>query len=135
MTINIAVNGFGRIGRLVCRLAQARKDINIVAVNDLVPADNLAYLFKFDSTHGTFKGQVEADESALIIDGHRIPVFSEKDPQSLPWGGLKVDFVIESTGLFTTPEDSRKAFEGRCETRGYYRAGQRIYPDVCYGRK
>ncbi len=108
MTINIAINGFGRIGRLVCRLASEREDINIVAINDIVPADNLAYLLKYDSIHGRFEGEVSAQENAIIVNGREILVFSEKDPQNLPWKDLKVDYVIESTGLFTTPETAGK---------------------------
>lgn len=108
MVINIAINGFGRIGRLVFRLASKRKDINIVAINDLVPSDNLAYLLKFDSTHGRFDGDVRAEEGALIVDGKKVRVFSEKDPQNLPWKDLNIDYVIESTGLFTAEETAGK---------------------------
>lgn len=106
--INIAINGFGRIGRLVYRIAHSRPEFNIVAVNDLVPADNLAYLLKFDSTHGRFKGEVTAEEGAIIVDGNKTLVLSEKDPEKLPWEKLKVDYVVESTGLFTTPELAQK---------------------------
>lgn len=108
MAVNVAINGFGRIGRLVCRLACNSKEINIVAVNDLVPADNLAYLIKYDSTHGQFKGEVVAEEEAIIINGHKILVFAEKDPEKLPWKDLKVDYVVESTGHFTTIEGASK---------------------------
>lgn len=109
MAINVAINGFGRIGRLVLRLAQERKnDFNIVAINDLVPADNLAYLFKYDTTHGQFKGEVKAEEHALIVNGKKIQVLSEKDPLKLPWKELGVDYVIEATGFFTTEEEASK---------------------------
>jgi len=108
MGINIAINGFGRIGRLVCRLAVLRDDIRIVAINDVVPADNLAYLFKYDSTHGRFNGEVYAEEEAIVINGHRIKVLGEKDPANLPWKELEVDYVIESTGLFTSAEAAGK---------------------------
>lgn len=108
MAVNIAINGFGRIGRLVCRLASQREDLNIVAVNDLVPADNLAYLLKYDSTHGRFDADVKAEDNAIFINGKKILVFSEKDPQNLPWKDLNVDYVVESTGLFTTAEASEK---------------------------
>lgn len=104
MTINIAINGFGRIGRLVCRLASQRNDINIIAVNDLVPSDNLAYLLKYDTTHGKFDGEIKSDENAIYVNGHRIAVFSEKDPSQLPWKKLNIDYVVESTGHFTTVE-------------------------------
>lgn len=108
MAANIAINGFGRIGRLVCRLAVQNKDLNIIAINDLVPADNLAYLLKYDSTHGRFDGEVVAEENAIVVNGKRILVYSEKDPQNLPWKDLQIDYVVEATGLFTTPETAGK---------------------------
>lgn len=108
MSINIAINGFGRIGRLACRLASMRSDINIVAINDIVPADNLAYLFKYDSTHGKYPGDVSCEENALIINGKKTHVFSEREPENLPWKKLNIDYVIESTGLFVSPELANK---------------------------
>lgn len=108
MAINIAINGFGRIGRLVYRVASARKDFNIVAINDIVPADNLAYLLKYDSTHGRFDGDIKAEENAIIVNGKKTLVLSEKDPEKLPWRDLHVDYVVESTGLFTSPETAKK---------------------------
>ena len=89
MSINIAINGFGRIGRLVSRLAYEHAEINLVAINDLVPADNLAYLLKYDSVHGRFKGEVIAEGDYLIINGKKIRVTSETDPQKLPWKDLQ----------------------------------------------
>lgn len=106
--VRIAINGFGRIGRLVFRLALERKDLQIVAINDLVPPDNLAYLLKYDSVHGRFKGNVEATEQAFIVNGKKINVFCEKDPQNLPWKELEVDYVVESTGFFTSREGASK---------------------------
>ena len=111
MALNIAINGFGRIGRLVCRLAALHDEINILAINDLVPADNLAYLLKYDSTHGPFEAEVKAEENAIIVNGHRILVYSEKDPEKLPWKELKIDYVVESTGLFTSLEGATKHLE------------------------
>ena len=108
MTINVAINGFGRIGRLVFRKTIDRSDINIVAINDLVPADNLAYLLKRDSTHGTLKAEVKSDLNAIIVNGKKTAVFSEKDPEKLPWSELNVDYVIESTGFFTSIETAGK---------------------------
>lgn len=108
MPINIAINGFGRIGRLVFRVASKRKDIRIVAINDIVPPDNLAYLLKYDSTHGQFSGDVRVENDAIVVDGHKVHVFAEKDPEKLPWAELKVDYVVESTGLFTSPELAQK---------------------------
>jgi glyceraldehyde 3-phosphate dehydrogenase len=108
MPINIAINGFGRIGRLVFRIASRRKDIRIVAINDIVPPDNLAYLLKYDSTHGKFHGDIRLEGDMIVVDGNKIHVFAERDPEKLPWGKLKVDYVVESTGLFTTPELAEK---------------------------
>lgn len=108
MATRVAINGFGRIGRLVLRQASKRDDIEVVAINDLVPADNLAYLLKYDSTHGRFEGDVKAEEEALIVNGKKILVLSEKDPQNLPWKDLKIDYVVESTGLFTNVEGASK---------------------------
>lgn len=108
MPINIAINGLGRIGRLVLRNAINHSDINIVAVNDLVPADNLAYLLKFDSIHGRFDGTIQALDGELIVNNKHIKVFSEKDPSKLPWKELHVDYVIESTGFFTHEEEANK---------------------------
>ncbi len=107
-TTNVAINGCGRIGRLVCRILSERKDLNLLAINDLFSADHLAYLLKYDSTHGRFPGTVEAEGNKIIINGHPILVFSEKDPEHLPWGELKIDDVVESTGLFTHLEGAKK---------------------------
>jgi glyceraldehyde 3-phosphate dehydrogenase len=108
MSIKIAINGFGRIGRLVARIALQRPNIKIVAINDLVPADNLAYLFKHDTVHGRYPKPVKAEEKAILVDGFKIDVFAEKDPAVLPWKKLGVDYVVESTGRFTKKEDARK---------------------------
>ena len=104
MTLRIGINGFGRIGRMVLRAGSQNHNLEFVAINDLVPADNLAYLLKYDSTHGGFAGEVWADSDAVILNGKRIQCLSERDPAQLPWGKLDIDFVIESTGLFTTHE-------------------------------
>jgi glyceraldehyde 3-phosphate dehydrogenase len=108
MGLKIAINGFGRIGRLVYRIAHKRKHIDIVAINDLVPPDNLAYLLKYDTVHGRFPGKVEHSLTHLIVDGKKTQVFAEKDPSLLPWRDLNVDYVIESTGRFTKMEDAKK---------------------------
>lgn len=104
MAIRIGINGFGRIGRCVFRLALKHKDIEVVAVNDLVPPDNLAYLLKYDSVHRSLTNEVSFSEDSILVDGKKIRVFAEKDPSMIPWGSLNVDYVIESTGLFTTKE-------------------------------
>jgi len=107
--VTIGINGFGRIGRLVLRIALERKDIDVVAVNDpFIAADYAAYMFKYDSTHGQYKGTVESDSDNLIINGKKIKVFQEKDPSDIPWGKLNVDFVIESTGIFTKLAGAQK---------------------------
>lgn len=107
MVKRVAINGFGRIGRLALRSAMQR-GLQVIAVNDLVPADNLAYLFRHDTVHGMYPGKVSAESDALIIDGKKIQVLAEKDPTALPWKQLQVDYVVESTGRFTHLEDARK---------------------------
>ncbi len=108
MTLKVAINGFGRIGRLVLRCLLQRKDIEVVCVNDVVPAENLAYLFKHDSTHRMFSGPVTFTETSLIIDGKTVKVFNQKDPALMPYKDLGVDYVIESTGIFTSTELASK---------------------------
>jgi glyceraldehyde 3-phosphate dehydrogenase len=112
MAIRVGINGFGRIGRLVVRAGLRAGDVEFVAVNDLVDADLLAYLFKYDTMHGRWPGSVEAKGDTLVIDGHAIKVFSEKDPAALPWGDSGADYVLESTGLFTTHEGASKHLAG-----------------------
>ena len=105
MAVRVGINGFGRIGRLVFRAASYRGDdqIEIVGINDLVGADNLAYLLKYDTIHGRYDGEVSSDgEDALVVGGKKIPSFSERDPANLKWGDLGCDVVVESTGFFTT---------------------------------
>ena len=99
--LKVGINGFGRIGRLVLRAGIDNPNIEFVGINDLVPPDNLAYLLKYDSTHGQLKHKVEAKEDGILIDGHFIPCVSVRNPAELPWGQLSADYVVESTGLFT----------------------------------
>ncbi|TAF05328.1 MAG: type I glyceraldehyde-3-phosphate dehydrogenase, partial [Nostocales cyanobacterium] len=99
--LKVGINGFGRIGRLVLRAGLNNPNIEFVGINDLVPPDNLAYLLKYDSTHGRLNSKVEAREDGMVIDGHFIPCVSVRNPAELPWGKLGVDYVVESTGLFT----------------------------------
>lgn len=108
MTIRIAVNGLGRIGRLVTRNLLKREDLELVAFNDLLDLDHLAYLLKYDSTHGALNLSIEVGENCLIIDGKKIHCYSEKDPEKLPWKELAIDFVVESTGLFLSRETAQK---------------------------
>lgn len=112
MGVKVAINGLGRIGRLVLRGLAQHKEIQLVAVNDLIEVDNLAYLLKYDSTHGHFPLKIQAQGDSILIGEHlQIPVFSEKDPTKLPWKRLGVDIVIESTGLFTSEEGAKKHLE------------------------
>ncbi|MEH2245638.1 type I glyceraldehyde-3-phosphate dehydrogenase [Nostoc sp.] len=102
--LKVGINGFGRIGRLVLRAGIDNPNIEFVGINDLVPPDNLAYLLKYDSTHGKLKHKIEAKEDGILINGHFIPCVSVRNPAELPWGQLGADYVVESTGLFTDYE-------------------------------
>ncbi|NIH16602.1 MAG: type I glyceraldehyde-3-phosphate dehydrogenase [Buchnera aphidicola (Periphyllus lyropictus)] len=108
MSIKVGINGFGRIGRIVFRLAQNRNDIDIVAINDLLSADYIAYMLKYDSTHGKFKGTIKVKEKSIIVNNKIIHITSEKDPKNLRWGDFSVDVVIESTGFFLTKDSANK---------------------------
>lgn len=104
--INVAINGFGRIGRNAFKIAFERSDINLVAINDLTDTKTLAYLLKHDSNFGDYQHDVSSDDTGIIVGGHHVKVLAERDPSALPWGDLKVDLVIESTGRFTLKEDA-----------------------------
>ena len=108
MAIKVAINGFGRIGRLVLRRLLARKGIEVVSVNDIVPPENLAYLFKYDSTHRRYPGTVTHTDDAIVVDGKPIKAFNQRDPALIPYKDLGVDYVIESTGLFTAADAAAK---------------------------
>lgn len=105
--IKVGINGFGRIGRLVFRVAQQRDDIQVVAINDLIDVDYMAYMLKYDSTHGKFDGSVEVKDGKLIVNGNEIRVTSEKSPANLKWGEVGADYVVESTGIFLTKETAQ----------------------------
>lgn len=108
----VGINGFGRIGRLVLRAA-LEKGVNVVAVNDpFIPLDYMVYMFKYDSTHGRFKGEVSVDGEFLVIDGHKIAVYGERDPSSIPWESAGAEYVVESTGVFITKEKAGAHFKG-----------------------
>lgn len=102
MTVSIAINGFGRIGRMVFRQAILMDDVTISAVNASYPAETLAHLIKYDTNHGTFEGDVKAEEGALIVNGKRVALVSERDPLKLPWKDMGIDIVIEATGKFNS---------------------------------
>ncbi len=110
MATRVAINGFGRIGRQVLRAAkeQGVADIDFVAINDLTDTRTLAHLFKYDSVHGTFQGEVETGENSIVVDGDEIRVTTHKDPSDLPWKELGVDIVLEATGRFTNATDAKK---------------------------
>ena len=108
MSIKVAINGFGRIGRLALRQIIKTEGIEVVAVNDLTPADMLLHLFKYDTTQGRFHGTAELKDNAIVVDGKEIKVFADADPEALPWGELGVDVVLECTGFFTTKEKAEK---------------------------
>nr|WP_106780359.1 glyceraldehyde-3-phosphate dehydrogenase [Lysinibacillus timonensis] len=100
MTVSIAINGFGRIGRMVFRQAIVQNDLNIIAINASYPAETLAHLIKYDTNHGRFEGTIDIEENALIVNGKRVELISERDPLKLPWREMGVDIVIEATGKF-----------------------------------
>lgn len=108
MTIKLGINGFGRIGRFVFREAFARADVEVVAINDLIDVDYIAYMLKYDSTHGRFNGTVEVVDGHLVVNGKNVRVTAERDPLNLKWNEVNVDVVVESTGLFLTDESARK---------------------------
>jgi len=111
MTIRVGINGFGRIGRLAMRIMAQEKDIEIVGINDLVDAATLAYLFKYDTVHGRYQGEVQAVGTDLIIDGRTIPTTALKSPAELPWKAQRADIIIESTGKFTKGPDAKLHLE------------------------
>ena len=112
MTLKVGINGFGRIGRLVMRAA-LDKGVSVVAVNDpFIDLDYMVYMFKYDSTHGCFKGTVEAKDGKLVINGNAVAVFGERDPGNIQWGAHGADYVVESTGVFTTNEKAAAHFKG-----------------------
>lgn len=104
----IGINGFGRIGRLAFRAAVGRKDVEVVGINDLIEPDYMAYMLKYDSTHGRFDGTVEVKDGNLIVNGKKIRVTAEKDPANLKWNEVGAEIIIESTGLFLTQADGQK---------------------------
>lgn len=106
--VKVAINGFGRIGRNALKILLDRRDVQVVAINDITDAKTLAHLLKHDSSYGTYDKKVSATENSIIVNTREIPVIAEKEPAKLPWKELGVDVVIECTGLFTKPEDARK---------------------------
>ena len=107
MSIKVGINGFGRIGRMVFRASLNHPEIEIVGINDLCPADYLAYMLKYDTMHGKCEAEVSYTENAIVVNGKEIPIFAERDPKNIPWGKLEAEYVVESTGLFLTQEKSQ----------------------------
>ncbi|MEO1277779.1 MAG: type I glyceraldehyde-3-phosphate dehydrogenase [Planctomycetota bacterium] len=140
MAIRLGINGFGRIGRLVYRIAAQHPDVTVVAINDLVPPENLAYLLKYDTMHGRFlvdckPAQVELSGDGFTVNGESTRVFEERDPADLKWGDLGVDVVIESTGFFTKHEDAIKHVESGGAKRVLISAPTKTtdtVPTLCY---
>ncbi|KAF9917318.1 Glyceraldehyde-3-phosphate dehydrogenase 2 [Lobosporangium transversale] len=113
MAIKIGINGFGRIGRLVLRAALAKKDVQVVAINDpFIDLAYMVYMFKYDSTHGRYKGSVEAKDGFLIVDGHKITVYNSMKPEEIKWGEAEAEYVVESTGVFTTVDKASLHLKG-----------------------
>ncbi|MCB8925642.1 MAG: type I glyceraldehyde-3-phosphate dehydrogenase [Ardenticatenaceae bacterium] len=111
MTIKVGINGFGRIGRLVFRRAQELDDIEVVGINDLIDVEYIAYMLKYDSTHGRFKGTVAVEDGNLVVNGKTIRVTAERDPKNLKWDEVGAEYVVEATGLFLTDEKARAHIE------------------------
>jgi glyceraldehyde 3-phosphate dehydrogenase len=107
MTIRIGINGFGRIGRLAFRRAVTLPDVEVVAINDLIDVEYLAYMLRYDSTHGRFQGQVAVENGQLVVNGKAIRITAERDPNNLRWGDVDAEYVLESTGFFLTDESAR----------------------------
>ena len=107
MSIKVGINGFGRIGRMVFRASLNHPEIEIVGINDLCPADYLAYMLKYDTMHGKCDAEISYTESSIIVNGKEIPVSAERNPADLPWAKLGAEYVVESTGLFLTKEKSQ----------------------------
>lgn len=108
MSIKVGINGFGRIGRIVFRAAQKRTDIEVVAINDLLKAEYMAYMLKYDSTHGRFKGTIDVEGNDLVVNNKKVRVTSEQKPEAINWGALGIDVVIEATGFFLTKEEATR---------------------------
>jgi len=113
MALRVGINGFGRIGRLVMRAAESNPNIQVVAVNDpFIPADYMEYMLKYDSTHGRFPSEVKANGTGISVGGNQVEVFGERDPAAIPWGAAGADFVVESTGVFTSLEGASAHLKG-----------------------
>lgn len=131
MAVKVAINGFGRIGRLALRLMINDPNFNVVAVNDLSDAKTLAHLFKYDSAQGRFDGTVEVKEGAFIVNGKEVKSFADADPKNLPWGELGVDVVLECTGFFTKKEKAEAHIEAGDKKSCYFSTWTRRFKNSC----
>lgn len=138
MTVRVAINGFGRIGRVAMRIIEERRraknDMAVVAVNDLAPRDMLSYLLKYDSVHGRFNGDVQHNDHGILVNGEQVACFNMANPAELPWGKLNVDVVLESTGIFLTRAGAQKHLDAGAR-RVLLSAPAKDKPDatICYG--
>src|SRR5690606_17686576 len=134
MAMKIAINGFGRIGRCVLRaLVERNEDLEVVAINDLDKPATLAHLLKYDSVHGTFKGDISSSEDSITVNGRTIRISAEKDPEQLPWGKLGVDVVLECTGRFTAREGAQKHLNAGAKKVLISAPGKNSDYTMCYG--
>ncbi len=133
MSVKVAINGFGRIGRNVLRIASQSNAFDVVAVNDLTDVKTLAHLFQYDSVHGIFSGQVETDDENLIVNGHSIRILSQRDPAQLPWEELGVDIVMEATGLFRTRDQAAQHLAAGAKKVVISAPGKNVDLTVCMG--
>ena len=133
MSVKVAINGFGRIGRNVLRIASQSNDFEVVAVNDLTDAKTLAHLFKYDSVHGIFSGEVSTDGDNLIVNGQSIKILSQRDPSQLPWQELNIDIVIESTGFFSSRDLATQHLTAGAKKVVISAPGKDIDITVCMG--
>ena len=129
-TVKVAINGFGRIGRLVFRQIYNMKGIDVVAINDLTSPKVLAHLLKYDSAQGRFEGEVKSTENSIVVNGEEIKIYAQKDPAQIPWGAHDVDVVIESTGFFTDKEKQRHILS-RSKKSCNISSGNRRFKNSC----
>jgi len=133
MSVKVAINGFGRIGRNVLRIASQSSDFDVVAVNDLTDAKTLAHLFKYDSVHGIFAGEVDTDGEHLTVNGKSIKILSQRDPSQLPWQELGIDIVIESTGFFRSRDEAAQHLTAGAKKVVISAPGKDVDFTVCMG--
>jgi len=133
--IKVGINGFGRIGRLAFRSSVTRDNVQVVAINDLLDVDYLAYMLKYDSVHGNFDGTVDVKNGMLVVNGNEIRITAERDPANLKWNEVGADYVIESTGFFLTEETAGKHLLAGAKKSCFICTIQRSYTNVCNGCK